>query len=307
MTSGDSSNPTGAAPVAAGERLVYFVTAGDPAREGVELGELWHSVWSQRWLVLAVTVAFVCVGVTYSLLAEHWFRADVTLSPVDEETLPAGLSQFAGLASIAGITIPASGSGEAVATLRSRDFAAEFINERQLMPVLFADQWDQQRATWRESDPAKVPRLGDGVKYFRERVLGVSEDKQTGLVNLAVRWKDPVLAADWANDLVWRVNARLRQMAVRDSERNIEFLRGQLVDNSIVALQQSVGRLLESELQKLMLAKGHEEFAFKVIDPATVPLVKYRPQRILITLLSALVGGFIAVTIALLRKRSPVG
>jgi uncharacterized protein involved in exopolysaccharide biosynthesis len=305
LRNGDPPVSSGMPSARPDERLVYLVAADARAATGDGLGllDLWRLAWGQRWLIVGVTAAFVAFGVVYSLLAEHWFRADVTLSPVEQESLPAGLGQFAGLASMAGISIPSSGSAEAIATMRSRDFAAEFINERQLMPILFADKWDEQRSVWVEADAAKIPRLGDAVKYFRERVLTVNEDKQNGLVNVSVRWKDPVLAADWANDLVRRVNARLRQTAIDDSQRNIAFLREQLVDNSIVTLQQSVGSLLETELQKLMLAKGNEEFAFKVIDPATVPIVKYRPQRILITLLSGIVGGFIALAVALLRGK----
>lgn len=312
MRNGDNESTatsSGAAP-AERERLVYILPAdvrsGAGLGDGIELHELWRTLWSQRLLVVAVTAAFVSLGIAYSLLAEHWFRADVTLSSVTEEALPAALSQFAGLASMAGISIPASRSAESIATLRSREFAAEFITDRQLLPILFADKWSRQAGTWKESDPAEIPRLGDAVKYFRERVLSVSEDKQTGLVTLSIRWKDPVLAADWANDLVRRVNSRLRLIAVQESERNIEFLRAQLVANPIVTVQQSAGRVLEAELQKLMLAKGSEEFAFKVIDPASVPLEKYKPQRILITLLSAVAGGLVALMIAMLRRKRHV-
>lgn len=284
-------------------RLVYLVPADAELTElrggRPDLAELWGTIWTQRWLIVAITSVFVAVGITYSLLATHWYQADVTLAPADEESLPAALGQFAGLASLAGMTVPASGSTEAVATLRSRAFAAEFINDRGLMPVLFADEWDPETVAWRRSD--RAPRLGDAVKYFLEAVLRVSEQRQTGLVVLSVRWTDPALAAEWANDLVRRVNERLRKSAVSESERNIAFLKDQVASNVVVPLQQSASRVLESELQKLMLAKGNEEFAFKVIDPATVPLLRFKPQRTLITLLSAIVGGILALVVVLIR------
>ena len=33
-------------------------------------------------------------------------------------------------------------------------------------------------------------------------ILSVVEDKKSGLINLSISWKDPEVAADWANDLV---------------------------------------------------------------------------------------------------------
>jgi uncharacterized protein involved in exopolysaccharide biosynthesis len=286
-------------------RPVYVLRAepSTPVDSAYDPAELWATMLRRKRSIALIAAAFFCAGLTYSFLARHWFQADVTLAPVQGESLAAaGLSQFAGLANIAGISLPKSGTAEAIATLRSRDFAAAFIADRALLPVLFASEWDTTSGSWRRPD--KAPQMGDAVKFFRERVLAVREDKIEGLVTVSVRWTDPVLAADWANDMVQRVNGRLRESAVRDSERNIAFLRSQLVDNSVVALQQSVGRVLESELQKFMLAKGHEEFAFKVIDPATVPLEKYRPQRILIMLLSVIVGLVVGAVVVIIRDRA---
>jgi uncharacterized protein involved in exopolysaccharide biosynthesis len=67
-----------------------------------------------------------------------------------------------------------------------------------------------------------------------------------------------------------------------------------------VTLQQSIGRLLESELQKLMLARGNEEFAFRVIDAASPPKERVRPKRALIAVVGTMLGGMLAVLIVFL-------
>jgi uncharacterized protein involved in exopolysaccharide biosynthesis len=58
-----------------------------------------------------------------------------------------------------------------------------------------------------------------------------------------------------------------------------------------VTLQQSIGRVLESELQKLMLAKGNKEFAFRVLDHAQIPKYRTSPDRVLITTLAIIIGA----------------
>ena len=68
-----------------------------------------------------------------------------------------------------------------------------------------------------------------------------------------------------------------------------------------IALQQSIGGLLERELQKQMLARGNKEFAFKIIDPAQPPKVRSRPQRKIIVVFATFVGGVLAVLAVLLH------
>jgi LPS O-antigen subunit length determinant protein (WzzB/FepE family) len=94
---------------------------------------------------------------------------------------------------------------------------------------------------------------------------------------------------------VVRLNERLRERALREAETNVAFLRAELAQTSVVTLQQSIGRLLESELQKLMLARGNEEFAFRVIDAASPPKQRVRPKRAQIAILGTILGGMLAV------------
>jgi uncharacterized protein involved in exopolysaccharide biosynthesis len=140
------------------------------------------------------------------------------------------------------------------------------------------------------------------VKAFNTNIRSVTEDKKTGLVTLSIRWKDPETAAKWANLLVERVNDRLRNQALAESERNVAYLQREIAASSVVSLQQSMGRVLEGEMQKLMLARGNEEFAFKVIDRAVPPKQRDAPKRTLIVLVSFLAGGFLGILAVFVRK-----
>jgi uncharacterized protein involved in exopolysaccharide biosynthesis len=92
-----------------------------------------------------------------------------------------------------------------------------------------------------------------------------------------------------------RLNERMRAQALKEAETNVAFLQTELGRTSVVTLQQSIGRLLESELQKLMLARGNEEFAFRVIDAASPPKERVRPKRALIAVMGTVLGGLLAV------------
>jgi uncharacterized protein involved in exopolysaccharide biosynthesis len=144
--------------------------------------------------------------------------------------------------------------------------------------------------------------IRDALKFFVEDVRTVSEDKKTGLVTLSVTWTDPETAAIWANELAKRLNDRVRNQALVESSRNVAYLQKEIASTSVVSLQQSMGRVLEGEMQKLMLARGNEEFAFKVIDKATPPKKRDSPKRVLVAIVATLAGGFLGILAVFLRQ-----
>jgi uncharacterized protein involved in exopolysaccharide biosynthesis len=272
--------------------------------DGLDILELIALLWKERWLVVAVTGLCTLGGVAYALLATQWYQADVVLlQQNDNKSLSSGLSQLGGLASLAGINISGGVQAQApVAVLKSRDFAREFINDKKLIPVLYADEWDAKAERWKDSNPKKQPDIRDAVKYFDKTVRAVSEDKKTGLVTLSITWTDSNTTAEWANTLVDRINARLREQAIAEAEHNITYLRGEMGATTVASLQQSIGKVLESEMQKLLLARGREEFAFKIIDHATPPKKRIRPQRVIVVILGAFLGMAFSVFVVMVRR-----
>jgi uncharacterized protein involved in exopolysaccharide biosynthesis len=169
------------------------------------------------------------------------------------------------------------------------------------MQVLFAERWDTARGAWTENDPADQPDMRDAVHYFDSSVRRVSEDRRTKLVRLSIEWKDPALAAEWANALADELNDHMRVRALAEAEANVTYLQHELTSTTTVVLQQSIGRLLEAELQKLMLARGDKDFAFRVVDRAEIPKRRSAPNRKLIVAFSTVVGCALSVLVVLFQ------
>jgi uncharacterized protein involved in exopolysaccharide biosynthesis len=266
-------------------------------------------LWAARGLILAVTLLCTAGATAYAFLAPQWYRADVLLKPTDAKQTQGILSQLgslSGLASLAGLNLNDNRVSESIATLKSRELLGGFIQDQNLLPVLFARKWDAQAKRWKSSDPDDQPDVRDGIKYFRDRVFSVEEDKKNGLVTVQVDWKDPKVAAQWANMLVARVNDSMRSRALAQSEYNVTYLKQELTQASVLAMQQSIGRVLESELQKLLLAKEDPEYAFKILDHAQPPRQRYWPKRPWVIAGGAVLGligaGFFAVYRHVLRR-----
>jgi uncharacterized protein involved in exopolysaccharide biosynthesis len=291
-------------PGGAGARLVYVMPEkfGHPTDDDeIDLREIWKVAWTRKWQIIVVTLLVTVASFAYGMLATKWYRAEVLLAPAEEKSAPSISGQLGGLAALAGVNIGGGDSVEAIATLRSRDFAREFIHDHGLLTVFFADQWNETSQRWLPEDPREHPDLRDGVKYFHENVLRVSEDPKTGLVNLAIEWSDPLVAAEWATIIVTRLNDRLRGRALRDAEVNVQFLQSELAKTNVVTLQQAIGRLLETELQKLMLARGNEEFGFRVLDFSEVPKRPIRPRLVVVLVFGVFLGFMVGIIFAFAR------
>jgi len=294
---GDS--PAGKGQLTPAKRRVYVLPEevfASAAHDEISLRDLWHILWRGKSIIVAVTTVFFMFSVMYSLLATEWYRAEVLLVPAEDQSTSSIGGQLGGLAALAGVSVEGDGVGvEALAVAKSREFARAFIEDFNLLPVFFSEDWDAENNRWLGSDPQDWPDIRSAVKFFHENLLRVTEDSKTGLVTLAIEWTDPDLAAEWASELVDRLNARLRERALREAESNVAYLRRELAETGVVTLQQSIGRLLENELQKLMLARGNEEFAFRVIDRAQSPKEHVRPRRLLIVAFGTLLGGMLGV------------
>ena len=57
---------------------------------------------------------------------------------------------------------------------------------------------------------------------------------------------------------------------------------------SVVSVRSSIGKLIEGQLEKLMIAQISEEYFLKSIEPPFVPEEKSSPQRLVIVTLFSL-------------------
>lgn len=268
-------------------------------RDEITLLGLWDIFWSQRFLIIAIGSLFAIGSIVVALRMTPIYRADSVLAPVDAGDMP----DIAGsIANLAGIRLGGSSAdNSAVAILRSRDFAAEFISEKNLMPLFFEDSWDPEAEDWVYSNPDDVPELYDAIEYFHDSVFSVKEDPVSGLVTVAIEWKDPELAAEWVNELVGRINSKTRARDLEDANAKLAYLKGQLEAASVLELRSAISRLIESELKTIMIANARVEHAFEIIDPGMVPTKRIRPRRSLIVMVSTFLGGLLALVVAMTR------
>ncbi len=260
----------------------------------IDLPQIATIIRTHKIFVFAVTFCFVCISLLYVFLATPTYKVDVLLKPTDAKTSLSGMSaqlgSLGGLANLAGINMNANTSAEPLAVLTSREFTGAFIEDEHLLPVLYSGRWDQVRNDWKPSRFFDPPDIRDAIVRFNKSIRSIQEDKKTGFVTMSIEWKNPLTAANWANTLVERLNERMRSRALTEAELNVGYLKEELASANAVSLQQSISHVLESELQKLMLAKATKEYSFKILDHAVPSKRPAWPRPFLIISIAAFVG-----------------
>ncbi len=269
--------------------------------DGIDLRALTAKIAARRWWLLASVLGFTALFSAAAFLLTPIYRASTVLIPSkadkDAEMSGSSLSGLGGVASLVGINLGGGDSltEEALAVLKSRQFTEKFINERNLMPVLYAGLWDEHTGKWKVDEshqptPARAYRLFNGIR-------NIVQDRKTGIITLNIDWRDRMLAADWANDLVQKLNLEMRQREKVRAESSVGYLEKEFESTNTVATREAISRLIEREVKQRMFAAVTQEYAFRVIDPATAPDRgdRHFPPKVLLLIAGPFVGLFAGV------------
>jgi uncharacterized protein involved in exopolysaccharide biosynthesis len=277
----------------------------DYEERGLTLRQWVSAAWAFRWPSLAIILLATAVSALLAFTATPIYRAEVLLSPLqDEGPAAAGLGglvrQLGDIAPLVGMS-GLDGVGlkeETMALVRSRAFLGQFIADEKLLPVLYPELSAPGAAAAEDA-----PTLGDAYRRFARSILSVEEEKDSGLIRLAIEWHDPEVAAQWANKLVARINDLMRARAIAEAERSNEYLRKELTSTSVLGIQDSIYRLIESNVSTIALARSRDGYALRVIDEAIAPEAKdfIRPRRVLLIALGLVGGALLAFFIVLVR------
>ena len=276
----------------------YVMVDSGPSMEEdeIDLLELIRTLL-QAWKTI-VGITLLCTGLAfaYALNSPEIFKAETLLASAQEEKSgTSSLSQFGGLAAMAGMPIHSNSNiARVLATMQSRKFLSKHIERSNLLPLLFENFWDKEKKTWILEPNQEEPTPNDGYSAFKGAIT-IDEDKQSNLITLSISWRDPEIAAQWANDLVKQVNEQLREQAIQDSRKRVGYLEKELAKTTLKDMRDVLYNLLESEKQKAMLANVNEDFALEVIDPAVAPNHREKPNRKLIVAFGGACGGFLGI------------
>lgn len=260
-------------------------------------------------LIAVCALVGAVVGVLLGIALPESYRAQATLQYVALDTESGNiLGRLGGAGFLAGLAGGAAGEDKAAAvtTLQSRIVVNDFIQKNGLAPRLFNEHWDETAKKW--ESPEKRPTPQKLYRRFSKDLLRVASDQVTGLVYVSIKWSNATEAAEWTNGLVAATNSYLKSIAIAEGERNVAYLSQQVFGTMPVEVRQAAGTLLTAELRKVMVARGRSEFAFRTVEPASAPDLRWYEGPVLMGAAGTALGILLGVTVSFIRRylREPV-
>ena len=297
----------------------------------ITLRELAAVIWFNKTFIVTFTTFAALVSVLYSLSLNNIYTSQTLIAPTTSSSSSGSLSQFGGLASMAGINLPQGGSeGEleiALNLVKSKKLLDRLMLYESFLPdLLAAKSWNMQTNTV-TYDPAlydkknnqwvrkvslpfkQIPSSQEAIKKF-SGLISISQDTRTAglgrtrthLLTLNVDHLSPVVAQQWSLWIVKEINAILANMQIMKSQASIDYLNSQIKITPYSELRTMFYRLIQESTQSMMLAEVNPEYVLTTIDPPVIPEMKSQPQRLPICIAGTLLGGILSVLIILVWK-----
>ena len=290
----------------------------------INVKQLFLIIWQSR-ILIAFAIFFSFSGsIYYSLNMNNVYKIEATLAPAD--TFAKGgstlSSQYSGLASFAGVSLPSSGSdriAEGIEIIKSLDFFENFVNNYDLfLGIIASESWDSasnkilydpkiydiKQKKWLSDDRFSLngkPSIQSAHRFFISN-LGISEDKKTGFINISYKHYSPYFAKHLLDSIIIEINNIVRLKDIEISERSIEYLQQEQKKNTLSSLKTGINSLIQNEIESMTIANSSPEYLFKVLSKPYVNEIKFAPNRFLIVISLTLFGFMLSIILVLLRS-----
>jgi uncharacterized protein involved in exopolysaccharide biosynthesis len=342
----------------------------------IDIGKMFKVISKNKWAILIATIISAALGIFIAINIPNEYSSQVQILPeLESKDAAGGLSKFKSLAGLAGVDLGAMGGTDAVRPdlypniLQSTPFLMDVMNmkvyaskyKRTMVMSKFMEENANQELSTRlfgksdEKDkdafvvnPTTIPletirldkKQDDLVKEFQKRI-GTTLDKKTGVISIAVKMQDPVIAATivrYAQDYLTKYVVTYR---TEKTLKDIRFLEDRIgeakrrYDNALysyssyqdrnkglflniakdegkklqyeVDLSYNLYSELAKQLEEAKIKVHRETPIFKVLEPAQIPVKKSEPKRSVMVLGFAFLGLILSMFIVLVKNYKSLG
>ena len=284
----------------------------------VDLRELISVVWKEKIAIIVATGVVALSSIFISLSLTNYYTSEAVVIARDQQDTP--LSEFSGLASLAGVNLDNAGSSlfKMMAIIESREFVKHLITFDDVLPSIMAaksydassqelyfdpEVYDSETKTWTREVPvnrALEPSYLEAHKEYLE-MISMVKDKITGHISIGVEHVSPVFAKEFLTLIIQEANNLNRDIDIESSSKALTYLTAELSQTPQLEVKKSISKLIEHQFETRMMASIHDDYVLIPLEPPFIPERKSGPIRSLIVILSTLVAGLVSVMTVLIR------
>ena len=291
----------------------------------IDLRELFGALWRGKFLIILCVVLAIALAALYLRSAERKYTVRYVFAPVATESSGPNLGGLGGLASLAGVSLPSSSSGDFLTfkfLLKSEEVAAQILEDEKLARAIFASEWDSNSENYRKPPDGQytpyirtVKKLLTGqdakdyappnaarLSNWLSEAFSSSEDRDTGFLTLSAETPEPDLMIQVMSQVTEETDRLLKERYIASAEQTMGFYQQQLAKARAREHREALAKLIAQEDQKLMLASKGTYFVAEPLTEPSVSLNPTSPKASLVLALSVVLGGFFGAALVLIRK-----
>ena len=291
----------------------------------IDLRELFIALWRGKWLISLCVVIAIALASLYLRTAEKKYTVSYVFKPVASEEGRPNFAGLGGLASLAGVSLPSSSSGDFTAfkmLLKSEEVATLLMADDVLIQTIFSSEWDAETGSFQRPPPGqltpykkmiKAVLLGEGetayvppnaarLANWISNGFSVSVDRDTGFLTFSSETTKPDLSLEIISRVASETDRLLKERYIASAEQTMTFYQSKLAAARAREHREALAKLIAQEDQKLMLASKGSYFVAEPLTTPSVSLYPTSPKASLVLALSVVLGGFFGAALVLIRK-----
>jgi hypothetical protein len=292
------------------------------------------NVFSRWKIVVAGSIAGFLFAVLQLHTANYTYAVQMVVTPVStsgEDSGGSRLGALGGLASLAGVAVPASQSTSQfrlfVVSLKSRDVANLLAQNHELMTTMFAKEWDQQDHSWKELPVGLLDEGMIGVKkllglrikpwsppdgtevqeFINSNIQILQDPKVNYLATIELDSDSPQFAIKFLSLLAHTADENLRRKAILHTTQYINYLTSELSKITVAEHRAALMNSLSQQEQTAMAANSEVPYSADIFDSPSVAPLPISPNAKNTIFMGVLLGTVIGALGALLLHFRAVG
>lgn len=296
----------------------------DFSRNEINMKDFFSNLKRQWKLPLAIVIGFLIIGIGYQGTKHDIYVSSALLKVEKNEDSSllgnlnsslGALSQFTG-----GLGSSESQENYVVELISSRVLLDRILEKNDLVPelisakgfnyktqeIVFNKFFNSEDRQWQFNSEKDKQDALTFERIFEDDYLDkifVRLNRQTNFVEVSFQHPSPIFAQQFLDLMITELDNLARNDALEEAEKSLQYLELRLLEATQSDLRSSIASLIEAQLKIIMYANTKEAYLVKFIDKPNLPYKAEYPNRVLIILVSLILGIVTASISALARKR----
>lgn len=291
--------------------------------DAIDLTQLMFLVLRSKFTIIIITILFSVSSVFLAIYTPDRYQSSALLQVHSSSQGSMGSSmssQLGGIAALAGISVNSGDSDKSyytIETVNSREFLKHLLTFNGVKENLFASisydktngntvfdkkifnnkKWVRVPFDGKKSEPSYLEVYKDYIAN-----LSIIKSKKSGYLKISFEHHSPIFAHNFLNLIINEINEVSKQSDIKESERALEYLANQSKNIEQKNIKDSIKGLVDSQLERLMLANIRDQHLVSTIDPPFIAEENFSPSRPIIVILGTIIGFFFSLLIIFLRE-----